>query len=200
MQIVLISGSGRTDSQSLKVANWLADSLGKQGATTSVVDLSHEDYMPMLHEEVWGDVMGEPANKIQAKLADADGYVVVTPEWAGMASPALKNFFLYVGKSMADKPALLVGVSSTFGGQYPVSELRSTTHKNTRVVYIPEQLIVRHAENVMNSPEPAGDNKEDAYIQDRAHYDLGVLLAYSEAMRPLRNNKAIDYQKHPHGM
>lgn len=200
MNIVLISGSGRTDSQSLKVAKWLAQSLDNQGATTSIIDLSQEDYMPMLHEEVWGDVMGEPASKIQAKLSDADGYVVVTPEWAGMAAPALKNFFLYVGKVMADKPALLVGVSSTRGGQYPTIELRATSHKNTRVVYIPEQLIVRNVEEVMNGPEPAADNKEDEFIQDRAHYDLGVLLAYTEAMRPIRDSKAIDYQKHPHGM
>lgn len=200
MKITLISGSGRTNSQSLKVANWLAEALNQQDITTSVIDLSQIDYLPMLHEEVWGDVMGEPAHKIQALLSDADGYVVITPEWAGMAAPALKNFFLYVGKVMADKPALLVGVSSTYGGQYPTAELRTTSHKNTRVVYIPEQLIVRHAEAVMNSPEPTPDNKEDAFVQDRARYDLGVLLAYAKAMQPLQGHAAIDYQKHPHGM
>jgi NAD(P)H-dependent FMN reductase len=199
MKITVISGSGRTDSQSLKVANWLATELGKQGATTSVIDLAVEDYMPMLHTEVWGDVNGEPAHKLQAKLQDADGYVVVTPEWAGMPAPALKNMFLYAGKSMADKPALLVGVSSTMGGQYPTAELRTTSHKNGRVVYIPEQLIVRHAEQVMNSPEPT-DDKEDTYIQARARYDLGVLLAYTEAMKPLQGHKAIDYTTYPNGM
>jgi NAD(P)H-dependent FMN reductase len=200
MKITLISGSGRTDSQSIKVTNWLAAELDKLGAQTSVIDLSTEDYMPMLHTDVWGDVMGEPAQKLQSKLQDADGYVIVTPEWAGMPAPALKNMFLYVGKVMADKPALLVGVSSTMGGQYPTAELRTTSHKNTRVVYIPEQLIVRHAEEVMNSPEPAENNKEDAFIQTRARYDLGVLLAYAEAMQPLQGHKAIDYNTHPHGM
>lgn len=200
MNIVVISGSGRTNSQSLKVANWLADALTEQDATTSVIDLTKEDYLPILHEDVWGDVLGAPAEKLQAKLKDADGYVVVTPEWAGIASPALKNFFLYVGKVMADKPALLVGVSSTMGGQYPTTELRATSHKNTRVVYIPEQLIVRNAEGILNSPKPAEDNKEDAYIQGRARYDLGVLLAYAEAMKPLRGHNAIDYDRFPHGM
>lgn len=200
MKIVVISGSGRTESQSLKVSNWLAAELSTQDVNASVIELAREDYLPMLHAEVWGDVMGEPAQKLQAKLADADGYVVVTPEWAGMPSPALKNFFLYVGKSMADKPALLVGVSSTMGGQYPTAELRTTSHKNTRIVYIPEQLIVRHAEEVMNASEPAEDSKEDTYIQARARYDLGVLLAYAEAMQPLRGHKAIDYQTYPNGM
>ena len=200
MKIVIVSGSGRTESQSLKVANWLATELDGQGAETSVLELAREDYLPMLHTEVWGDVQGEPAQRLQAKLSDADGYVIVTPEWAGMPSTAVKNFFLYVGKSMADKPALLVGVSSTYGGQYPTAELRTTSHKNTRVVYIPEQLIVRHAEKVMNSPEAAADNKEDAYIQARARYDLGVLLAYAETMKPLQGHKAIDYQTYPNGM
>jgi NAD(P)H-dependent FMN reductase len=200
MKIVIVSGSGRTESQSLKVANWLAAELDSQGAETSVLELAREDYLPMLHTEVWGDVMGEPAQRLQAKLSEADGYVIVTPEWAGMPSPAVKNFFLYVGKSMADKPALLVGVSSTYGGQYPTAELRTTSHKNTRIVYIPEQLIVRHAEKVMNSPQATADDNEDAYIQTRARYDLGVLLAYAETMKPLRGHKAIDYQTHPNGM
>lgn len=200
MKIVLISGSGRTNSQSLKVANWLDAELQSKDVQTSVIDLAVEDYLPMLHTEVWGDVMGPPAEKLQAKLKDADGYVVITPEWAGMPAPALKNFLLYVGKSMADKPALLVGVSSTMGGQYPTTELRATSHKNTRIVYIPEQLIVRHAEEVMNTPEPAADNKDDEYIQARARYDLGVLLAYAEAMKPLQGSDAIDYKTHPNGM
>ncbi len=200
MKITIISGSGRTNSQSRKVADWLAAALTARDVTADVIDLADEKGLPLLHEEVWGDVMGKPAQDIQAKLIDADGYIVVTPEWAGMASPALKNFFLYVGKAMADKPALLVGVSSTLGGQYPTAELRTTSHKNTRIVYIPEQLIVRHAEQMMNAPEPAADNKDDKFIQDRAHYDLGVLLAYAEAMKPLQGNKAIDYEAHPHGM
>ncbi|MCA9330842.1 NAD(P)H-dependent oxidoreductase [Candidatus Saccharibacteria bacterium] len=200
MKIVVVSGSGRTDSQSVKVSNWIATELSTQGVNASVIELAREDYLPMLHTEVWGDVMGEPAQKLQAKLADADGYVIVTPEWAGMPAPALKNFFLYVGKSMADKPALLVGVSSTMGGQYPTAELRTTSHKNTRIVYIPEQLIVRHAEDVMNSNEPATDSKDDTYIQARARYDLGVLLAYAETMQPLRGHKAIDYDTYPNGM
>lgn len=200
MKITIISGSGRTASQSRKVADWIAAALQTKDVKTSVVDLADEKDLPLLHEEVWGDVMGKPAQDIQAKLSDADGYVVITPEWAGIASPALKNFLLYVGKSMADKPALLVGVSSTLGGQYPTAELRTTSHKNTRIVYIPEQLIVRHVEQVMNTPEPAADNKDDQYIQNRAHYDLGVLIAYAQAMKPLQGNKAIDYDAHPHGM
>ncbi len=200
MNIVVISGSGRTDSQSLKVAQWLATNLETKGATASIIDLSVEDYLPLLHTEVWGDVNGEPAKKLQAKLSSADGYVVITPEWAGMASPALKNMFLYVDQAMADKPALLVGVSSTMGGQYPTTELRMTTHKNTHVVYIPEQLIVRHAEQVMNASQPEQGNKNDEYIQARASYDLGMLLAYAEAMKPLQGSKAIDNNTYPHGM
>lgn len=200
MHITIISGSGRANSQSRKIADWFAGTLDARNIANNVIDLSEETYLPITHEEVWSDVAGEPADKIQAKLNDADGYVVITPEWAGMASPALKNFFLYVGKSMADKPTLPVGVSSGLGGQYPVTELRSTSHKNTRILYIPEQLIVRHAEKVMNTATPSTDDQNDAHIQQRAHYDIGVLLAYAEAMAPIRTSGATDYEKHPHGM
>ncbi len=200
MKITIISGSGRKGSQSRKVADWMAATLKAKDITADVLDVMEEDYLPLLHEEVWGDVMGPPADKVQAKLKDADGYVVITPEWSGMASPALKNFFLYVGKAMADKPALLVGVSAPMGGMYPVAELRMSSYKNTRIVYLPEHLIIRHAEQVMNEPRPAGDNEEDSYIQERAEYALGVLIEYAKVLKPVRTSKAIDYQRYPNGM
>lgn len=200
MKITIISGSGRTNSQSRKVADWLADALKSKDVTADVIDLADEKDLPLLHEEVWGDIMGSPAQNIQAKLKDADGYIVITPEWAGMASPALKNFFLYVGKAMADKPALLVGVSAPNGGMYPITELRISSFKNSRIVYLPEHLVVRHVEQVMNAPEPAGDNQDDAYIQERAHYALGVLVEYAKALKPVRSSKAIDYERYTNGM
>ncbi len=44
---------------------------------------------------------------LREKLETADGFVVVSPEWNGMAAPALKNMFVYVRKTMAHKPATL---------------------------------------------------------------------------------------------
>lgn len=101
-----------------------------------------------------------------------------------MACPALKNFFLYAGRNeLAHKPALLVGVSSGLGGAYPLSELRASSYKNCRICFIPEQLIVRQVEAVMNHG-PAAD-ADDQRIRERADWALDVLLHYCEALRGL---------------
>lgn len=75
------------------------------------------------------------------------------------------------------------GVSSGLGGAYPLSELRASSYKNCRICFIPEQLIVRQVEAVMNHG-PAAD-ADDQRIRERADWALDVLLHYREALRGL---------------
>ena len=42
---------------------------------------------------------------------------------------------------MAHKPGLIVTVSAGLGGSYPVTELRISSHKNTRLCYIPDHVL-----------------------------------------------------------
>mgnify|MGYP006207427435 CR=1 FL=1 len=141
-KIVLVAGSSRVDSQSAKVAHYLAERLRARGAQCQVLDLGHAA-LPL-----WPSaekVAAWPA--MAAQLEEADALVLLSPEWNGMACPALKNFFLYAGRAeLAHKPALLVGVSSGLGGAYPLSELRASSYKNCRLCYLPEHLIVRGVE------------------------------------------------------
>jgi NAD(P)H-dependent FMN reductase len=178
-KIVLVAGSSRVDSQSAKVAHYLAERLRARGAQCQVLDLGHAA-LPL-----WPSaekVAAWPA--MAAQLEEADALVLLSPEWNGMACPALKNFFLYAGRAeLAHKPALLVGVSSGLGGAYPLSELRASSYKNCRICFIPEQLIVRQVEAVMNQG-PAAD-ADDQRIRERADWALDVLLHYREALRGL---------------
>lgn len=95
-----------------------------------------------------------------------------------MAPAGLKNFFLmWTGEVLAHKPALLVAVSSADGGSFPIAELRMSSYKNNRVCYIPDHLIIRNVEQVLN-PEPE-DNVEsaDTYFRQRIAYTLGVFAS-----------------------
>ena len=178
-KIVLVAGSSRVDSQSAKVAHYLAERLRARGAQCQVLDLGHAA-LPL-----WPSAEKEAAwPAMAAQLEQADALVLLSPEWNGMACPALKNFFLYAGcAELAHKPALLVVVSSGLGGAYPLSELRASSYKNCRICFIPEQLIVRQVEAVMNQG-PAAD-ADDQRIRERADWALDVLLHYREALRGL---------------
>jgi azobenzene reductase len=200
MKIVLISGSSRAGSQSGKVARWLEAKLSGLGVETEILDL-HQVALPLQHEDIWDEIENnETAKKVRATLEGANGFVVITPEWNGMSSPALKNLFVYVGHTMANKPAYLVSVSAYRGGAYPIAELRMNSAKNSFVNYIPEHLIIRGAEDFMNDSATDTGSKDDQYIKGRAVYGLKILVEYAKALDQVRGSGVIDYETYQNGM
>ncbi|MDX9677597.1 NADPH-dependent FMN reductase [Pseudomonas zeae] len=186
--IVLLSGSNRFNSQSIKVAHYLRERLEALELCDSseLIDLASSP-LPLWPEEDTQKAWSAQ----QSTLKKATALIVISPEWNGMACPALKNFFLYAGLSeLGHKPALLVGVSAGLGGAYPITELRASRYKNSRILYLPEQLIIRNVESIFNSECPSDEN--DMRIRARADWVLHVLCQYDDALRTIRT--AI---KHP---
>ncbi|MFZ6044826.1 NADPH-dependent FMN reductase [Pseudomonas sp. CR3202] len=187
LNIVLIAGSSRANSQSGKVARFIRQRLidldKASPSSCNIIDLG-QGPLPLWPAEDTG-----PWTDYQQLLRDADAVVVIAPEWNGMACPAIKNFFIYASKAeLAHKPGLLVGVSSGIGGGYPISELRASSYKNCRLCYLPEHLIVRGVEKVLNETDPVSE--DDQRIRARMDYDLDILARYAEALKPVR--AAID--------
>jgi NAD(P)H-dependent FMN reductase len=195
MQFAVIAASQRPDSQSLKVARFLARCLTEKDPYhgVQIIDLAREA-LPQFEDD-------EPRQwpAIAARLAEADALVLVTPEWAGMASPALKNLLvLATSGEIADKPALAVGVSSGLGGAYPICELRMTASKNTHLLFLPDHLIVRNVETVLEGAEPA--DEADARLRMRIRHCLEVLETYTRALVPVRRALVEERARFPYGM
>lgn len=200
MKITLVSASHRLNSQSSKIGHYLAKQLQGSGVTTHLIDLGKSP-LPFWDEGVWDKTerWQQILGPIQQELQSSDGFIFLVPEWAGMSPAAMHNFLHVVGNQvLAHKPCMLVGVSSSTGGAYPISELRANSSKNTRVLYIPDHLIVRNCEKVLNEPEPVSD--EDRYIRTRITYHLKVLKEYCRALKALREGSAIDLKAYPNGM
>ncbi|WP_324734485.1 NADPH-dependent FMN reductase [Pseudomonas paeninsulae] len=183
LNIALVAGSGRNNSQSGKVARFLRQRLMQLEQTTD--ELSCVIDLGLAPLPLWPAEDAGPWNLYSKQLSNADAIVIVAPEWNGMACPAIKNFFIYASKTeLAHKPGLLVGVSSGAGGAYPISELRASSYKNCRLCYVPEHLIVRQVEKVLNSPEPSSE--DDQRLRGRIDYDLDILGKYARALKPVR--------------
>jgi hypothetical protein len=133
------------------------------------------------------------------QLDRSAAYVLIAPEWGGMAPAALKNFLLLVGKQMADKPTLIVSVSSGLSGGYPICELRMSSFKNTRIVYTPDHIIVRQVESILNDSD-APANETDTFIRNRICYGMKTLHAYGNALKQVRDSGVLDYKNFPFGM
>jgi len=204
MKISIISGSHRKESQSEKVARFIKRSLEEQNLCehTWLFSLAGNP-LPLWDESIWeaNPAWEQRLAPISAELASSDAFVVISPEWHGQVPSGLKNFFLMWGKGeLAHKPALIVTVSSADGGAYPVAELRMSSYKNNRICYIPEQVIVRNVESVLND-DPAQNNPDaDSYFRERMAYALNVLKEYALALGQVRASGAADLARFKNGM
>lgn len=191
MNVCIISASSRAGSNSRR----LSDVMNAQflGGRASVVDL-FEQSLPL-----WdGSAPTATVEAVRAKLNQADAFVMVVPEWHGMAPAALRNFFLWFGAAeLAHKPTLLVAVSGAVGGAMIISELRGSAYKNARVLYLPEHLILRDANDLWNGIE---DRKSDGYLAKRAEYALAMLETYTQALAPVRAQLCEGLADFPNGM
>lgn len=198
---VIISGSTRAKSNSSKVANYLKNRLNTidQESKTDILDLSKAN-IPNWHEGFWADkIPDDNWAKASALIIAADGLIIVSPEWNGMVPPALMNVFLLTSRSeLAHKPGLIVTLSASTGGAYPVAELRSYGAKNNQLCYIPDHVIIRDANHVLNSDNSESDN--DNYLRQRIDYSLKMLKVYTDAFITIRQSDVIDLESYPYGM
>ena len=199
MKISIISASHRTDSQSQKISGLLHNNLLNIKADLDIYDLDlAEKKLPLWSPEKKNGkgVWGETWNLISHNLNTSDGFILVVPEYGGMASPAAKNIFLLCGQGeFSHKPGLIVAISSGNGGAYPVAELRSSSYKNTHLMWIPENIIIRNVQEF--NPGAHGDNIPE-WLDNRIDYVLKLLLAYASNMKSLR--KIINRKDFGNGM
>ncbi len=204
MKISIISGSSRNNSQSEKIARYVQATLveNKYCDETWLFSLKGNP-LPLWDESIWdGDTKWQQRlQPISEQLTASDGFVVISPEWHGQVPSGLKNFFLMWGKGeLAHKPALIITVSSGDGGAYPVAELRMSSYKNNRLCYIPEQVIVRNVESVLNDREADNNPDADQYYRSRFSYALGILKEYAVAMRQVRESGVTEMGVFKNGM
>ncbi len=203
MKISIISGSHRKNSQSLKVAGYIQSVLEKGICGENWLFSLEGNPLPLWDEGVWE---GDPAWKelldpIKQQLSQSDAFVIISPEWHGQVPAGLKNFFLLFGQpELGHKPALIVTVSAGAGGTYPVAELRMSSYKNSRLCYIPEHVIIRDVEKVLNENNAENDIRSDTYLRERIQWSLKILKEYALALNQVRESGVCDTDKFKNGM
>ncbi len=122
MLIYIIVGSVREGRTAIKVANWVQQAtteLALKDIQTEVVDLKEWD-LPLFagsHPPATG-IYDQPKQQQWAdKIATADAFILISPEYNHGYSPALKNALDYIGKEWQGKPAAYIGYGSTNGSR-----------------------------------------------------------------------------------
>jgi NAD(P)H-dependent FMN reductase len=203
VKITIISGSHRNPSQSEKVARYIEKTLNNEQDVETWLFTLADNPLPLWDQTVWEDSeeWKQRLAPIREQLSSSDGFVIVSPEWHGQVPAGLKNFFLLFNRfELGHKPAMIVAVSSADGGAYPVAELRMSSYKNNRICYIPEHVIVRNVEKVLNEKPEDNNRDADAYFRERISWSLGVLNGYAEVMKLMREKVKVHHDKFGNGM
>lgn len=151
LKIKIILGSTRQGRFGDKPAGWIFDGLkNKEGIDPEILDL--RDYpMPFFDELVSpsmakDDYANESVKKWSKKIGEADGYIIVTPEYNHGYPAVLKNALDYVYYQWNNKPVAFVSYGSVAGAR-SVEQLREVIVElhmvSTREsVYIPFSIYL----------------------------------------------------------
>ena len=206
MKLTIISASQRSPSQSAKVANYIAEN-SAQFSQINHIELCKQQ-LPM-----WDGEESTKADEksdwleINAQLTSADALILVTPEWGGTASPLLKNLLMMADATdIGHKPVLLVSVVNGISGAYPIAELRMNAFSNNKLIAIPDHLIIRNVEEILNDHNNTAKDiaQRDKSIRHRIGYSLHTLHHYGQSLKTLRDsllaNPYHNEHLYPYGM
>lgn len=115
MKVAIILGSVRMGRQTHKAAYYLKKALNKQSVETDLIDLAEEP-LPVLEERA-GYHPDPPKHVLQIgeRLDEADAILLISPEYHGSISGALKNALDYYWSEFQKKP---IGVVTTSAGKF----------------------------------------------------------------------------------
>ena len=115
------------------------------------------------------------------------------PEYGGMATPNSKIFLLCNKGELCHKPGLLIAISSGNGGSYPISELRSSSYKNTHIMWIQKILLIEMLNSfyleIILIPN---------WLDARIKYSCNLLTKYAFYLKPIQ--KMINRKDFGNGM
>lgn len=123
--VTIISGTNRSNSNTLKVAKYYQSQLAQKGLQTNLLDLQD---LPsnLLSSDLYGNRSAE-FQKLQDLVTQTSKFLFVIPEYNGSFPGVLKSFIdaCFFPESFYDKKACLVGISS---GKY--GNIRGIDHFN----------------------------------------------------------------------
>src|SRR5579884_661034 len=128
LKIKVIIGSTREGRFADKPACWIFNELKKrEGVEVELLDLRDFD-LPFFNESKTPSSITEPyqnevVKRWTAKIAEADGFVMVTPEYNHSFSAVLKNAIDWVYKEWNKKAVAFVSYGSVMGGR-SIEQLR----------------------------------------------------------------------------
>ncbi len=172
-KIKIITGSNRPGRFNIQPAKWM-ESIAKSfpGIEVELLDLQ-EINLPLLDETVppaMGQYSNEHTKAWSSKIAEADGFIFVTPEYNHSYSAILKNAIDYLFKEWNYKPVTFISYGSVAGGSRAVEHLRAIAAE-IKLYDLREQVIIPNYWGGLN------DKGEYQFTEEQTNHAKGMLEA-----------------------
>jgi NAD(P)H-dependent FMN reductase len=142
MRVEIISGSPRQGSQTKRVALHLFNELKTYPEVrVGLIDLSAHNLPPV--QNVFGNANEAPFEfkETAASVFKANAFILVTPEYNGSYSPAMKNLLDHFPKQRKKTFGIVAASPGAFGGIRAAMQLQNLTY-GLMGIGSPEMLIV----------------------------------------------------------
>ena len=193
MKLQIIIGSTRQGRISDRIAKWVAQRAGNlPDVAVELVDLRDFE-MPFFDEAISPQFnpSRRPVAAVEGwlnKLAEAEGYVIVTPEYNRSYAAVLKNALDYVDFQLARKPVALVAHGSS-GGAQAVAHLRGVLPGLLAVTVPKATFIAGMAATLFDDAGQINEEEKEqaAGVEAALKTTLADLKWYSDALAAARN-------------
>ncbi len=186
LKIKVVLASVREGRFGEKPAKWIFEKAKmREGFDVELLDI--KDYPlprfaePQVPAMVSGSYPNETAKKWAEKVAEADGFIFVTPEYNHGYPSSLKDAIDYIYGEWVNKPVAFVGYGAN-GGVRAVEQLKQVVNSNLQMHPVPATVNMEHPWNFL---------KEDGSF-DTTHFEkagegmLDQLAWLGEALKAAR--------------
>ncbi|MFC7216977.1 GNAT family N-acetyltransferase [Streptomyces polyrhachis] len=191
-RILVLICSTRPHALGPAVGEWLTETLASSARTldAELVSLALGDlHLPFLDEEEHpssGIYHHEHTRRWSALAGEADGFIVVTPEYNYGMPATLKNALDYLGPEWAWKPVGFVSYGNTSAGTRAVQHAKQVV-TTLRLVPLGSTVAIRIADAMRE-----GRFQPAARLADAAEGMLAELVRVAHALAPLRERAHAD--------
>ena len=187
MKIAVILGSVREIRRGERVSKWLMIQLSKiKEAEFELLDL--RDYpLPFYYEDNSPDSLengytNDVATKWAAKIKEADGFMMITPEYNHGPNAVLKNALDWVYNEWNKKPVTFVGYATGAGGAIRAVEQLREIAVGLEMAPIKSALFISH---VLDTIGEEGNLLKGTYNEQLPKV-IKQILWWAEALRTAR--------------
>jgi NAD(P)H-dependent FMN reductase len=185
--IAILSASVRQGRKSHRAALFLKRFLEEKNlATAEIIDLNHYQF-PVFHERLMYQENPNPELlEYSEKIKEADGVLIVTPEYNGGYPASLKNAIDVLYPEWQKKPVAISTCSDgNFGGNQVILSIQFVLWK-MHALTVPAMFP---NPNVDKAYDEEGNPSDKAGTEKRALFFLKELLWLIEAKRRMEENK-----------